>query len=108
MDRRTFLRAASGSIAATAIGQRRRRPNVVVILSDDQGYGDIGCYETEPDPKTPHLDALAESGVRFTNFYANAPMCSPTRAALLTGRHPYRCGVPFVVGSGPDTVGLKG
>ncbi len=89
------------------LGQRRR-PNVVVILSDDQGYGDIGCYGTEPDPKTPHLDALAQGGVRFTNFYANAPMCSPTRAALLTGRHPYRCGVPFVLSAAPETVGLKG
>lgn len=84
------------------------RPNVVVILSDDQGYGDIGCYGTESDPLTPHLDALAEGGVRFTSFYAAAPMCSPTRAALLTGRYPYRCGVPFVVSSAQDVVGLKG
>ncbi len=107
MTRRNFLHAAA--LTTPLLAQRSApRPNVVVILSDDQGYGDIGCYGTEPDPLTPNLDALAAGGVRFTSFYANAPMCSPTRASLLTGRYPYRCGVPFVVSSAPDVVGLAG
>lgn len=111
MNRRRFLSALAGAgiaAAPTPASPSGARPNVVIILSDDQGYGDIGCYGTEPDPLTPNLDRLAETGVRFTNFYANAPMCSPTRAALLTGRYPYRCGVPYVVSSAPGAVGLKG
>lgn len=72
------------------------QPNVIVILTDDQGYGDVGCYGA-PDLKTPHLDALARKGMRFTNFYTNSPVCSPTRAALLTGRHPEMVGVPGVI-----------
>ncbi len=106
MNRRRFLEIAA--CAAAPAQAQRRRPNVVLIVSDDQGYGDIGCYGTEPDPRTPHLDALAASGARFTDFYCPAPMCSPTRASLLTGRHPYRCGVPYVVDSAPGVVGLAG
>ncbi len=106
LSRRGFLACAA---AGTLSAQRYHpRPNVVVIISDDQGWGDIGCYGAETDPRTPHLDALAASGVRLTSFYVNAPMCSPTRAAMLTGRHPLRCGVPFVVDSSPGVVGLHG
>lgn len=64
-----------------------RTPNVVVIYADDLGYGDLGCYGADVDP-TPHLDALAASGVRCTAWYSNSPVCSPSRAALLIGRHP--------------------
>jgi arylsulfatase A-like enzyme len=67
------------------------RPNVLVILTDDQGYGDLG-FHGNPQIKTPRLDALARESVRFRSFYA-MPVCSPTRAALLTGRYPYRTGV---------------
>ncbi len=74
------------------------KPNVVVILIDDLGSADLGCYGAE-DMVTPHLDALADGGVRFTQFYAAAPVCSPSRAALLTGRYPVRCGVPGNAGS---------
>ncbi len=70
-----------------------RPPNVVVILSDDQGTLDTGLYGSE-DLETPHLDRLAREGIRFTRFYAAAPVCSPSRAGLLTGRHPVRAGVP--------------
>lgn len=110
LTRRSFL----GGLGATGLGAAPpmppaagERPNVVIILSDDQGWGDVGCYGAE-DAQTPHLDALAASGVRLLDFYANAPMCSPTRAALLTGRYPYRCGVPFVVDSLPGKLGLAG
>lgn len=106
LSRRDFLACAS-AVGAARAQRYSPRPNVVVIISDDQGTGDIGCYGHESDPRTPHLDALAASGVRLTGFYANAPMCSPTRAAFLTGRHPLRCGVPFVVDSSPGVVGLR-
>ena len=66
-------------------------PNVVVILADDLGYGDLGCYGRE-DVRTPALDGLAAAGVRFTQCYANGPECTPTRAALLTGRYQQRVG----------------
>lgn len=66
-------------------------PNVVFILADDLGWGDLGSYGAK-DIRTPHLDGLAREGVRFTRFYANGPECSPTRAALLTGRYQQRIG----------------
>ena len=72
---------------------RGEQPNVIVILADDQGSVDLGCYGSK-DLQTPHLDALAERGVRFTQFYSAAPVCSPSRAGLLTGRWPVRAGVP--------------
>ena len=69
------------------------RPNVIVILTDDQGSIDAGCYGAK-DLVTPNIDRLAERGIRFTQFYSAAPVCSPSRAGLLTGRYPVRCGVP--------------
>ncbi|MCA9141107.1 MAG: sulfatase-like hydrolase/transferase [Planctomycetales bacterium] len=68
------------------------RPNIVFILADDLGYGDLGCYGAT-DLKTPNLDRLADDGVTFTDFYANAPVCSPTRAAFLSGRYQQRIGL---------------
>jgi N-acetylgalactosamine-6-sulfatase len=72
-------------------GRTGAKPNIVLILADDLGYGDLGCYGC-PDIKTPHLDRLARQGVRLKNFYANGPECTPTRAALLTGRYQQRVG----------------
>lgn len=69
---------------------------MVLILADDLGYGDLGCYGS-PVIATPALDWMAREGVRFTDFYAAAPFCSPSRAAILTGRLPVRCGVPYVL-----------
>lgn len=71
-------------------------PNLLVILADDLGYGDLACCGAS-DLQTPHLDALFASGMRFTNFYANCPVCSPTRAALLSGRYQELVGVPGVI-----------
>jgi N-acetylgalactosamine-6-sulfatase len=68
-----------------------KKPNIVFLLADDLGYGDLGCYGCR-DIKTPHLDRLAKQGVRFATFYSNGPECSPTRAALLTGRYQQRVG----------------
>ena len=68
------------------------KPNIVFILADDMGYGDPGCYGCG-DIRTPHLDQLAAEGVRFTDFYANAAVCSPTRVAFLTGRYQQRLGL---------------
>src|SRR5207302_2042079 len=76
--------------AATAAAAEPGRPNVVVILSDDMGFSDLGCYGGEI--ATPNLDALAAGGVCFTQFYNNA-RCCPTRASLLTGLYPHRAGV---------------
>ena len=67
------------------------RPNIIVLLADDLGYADLGCYGAR-DIRTPHLDRLARDGVRFTQFYANGPECSPTRTAFLTGRYQQRVG----------------
>ncbi|HBV64805.1 MAG TPA: N-acetylgalactosamine 6-sulfate sulfatase [Rhodopirellula sp.] len=69
------------------------RPNVVIVMADDHGYGDTG-YTGHPFVQTPHLDAMAETGVVFNRFYASAPVCSPTRASVMTGRHPFRTNVP--------------
>jgi arylsulfatase A-like enzyme len=66
------------------------RPNIIIIMSDDMGYSDIGCYGGEIN--TPHLDSLAQEGVRFTQFY-NTSRCCPTRASLLTGLYPHQTGV---------------
>ena len=71
-------------------------PHIVLILADDLGYGSIGCYGNDTIA-TPHLDALAEDGLLFTNFYANGPVCTPTRAALLTGRYQQRAGLEGVI-----------
>ena len=68
------------------------RPNLIVVLCDDLGFGDLECYG-HPHIKTPNLNLLAESGMRFTNFYSAAPVCSPSRVGLLTGRSPNRAGV---------------
>lgn len=82
------------------------RPNFVIILCDDLGYGDLGCYG-HPRIKTPHLDRLAAEGIRLTNCYASAPVCSSSRAGLLTGRTPSRVGVYDWIPPG-HTVHLRG
>ncbi len=67
-------------------------PNIVIIFADDLGYGDLGCYG-HPTIATPQLDRMAHEGLRFTQFYSAAPVCTPSRAALLTGRYPIRSGM---------------
>jgi arylsulfatase A len=72
----------------------QRRPNVVLMMADDMGYADIGSYGAR-DIRTPHLDRLAREGVRLTDFYSNGPVCTPTRAALMTGRYQQRVGLEW-------------
>ncbi len=94
--------AAALSAAAPLPAQSTRpaKPNVIVILMDDLGVHDLGCLGAS-DLKTPHIDQLASSGVRFTNWYSNAPVCAPARAALMTGRYPIRAGMPSNGGNLP-------
>ena len=90
-----LLCCLQGIVAAVA-----DQPNIVFILADDLGYGDLGCYG-HPSAKTPHLDQIARQGVRFTQHYANGPECSPTRTALLTGRYQQRTlGLECAIGTG--------
>lgn len=83
----------------------RKRPNFVVILTDDQGYGDLSCMGST-DFCTPHIDSLAASGARFTNWYSNSPVCSPSRASLLTGRYPGNAGVRAILAGHRRAAGL--
>ena len=70
------------------------RPNIVLIMCDDLGWGDVG-FNGNKVIRTPHLDTMAKQSLRFERFYAAAPVCSPTRGSCITGRHPYRYGVYF-------------
>lgn len=76
-------------------------PNILLILADDHGYGDISAHNG-PAIQTPHIDRIAANGVRFSNFYANSSVCSPSRASLMTGRYPDRVGVPGVIRTHPE------
>jgi arylsulfatase A-like enzyme len=102
--RRRFLKAMGVGAAVLAMpgyvpaSEQRNsgKPNILMILVDDLGYGDLSSYGAA-DLKTPHIDKLIAAGMRFDNFYANCPVCSPTRASLLSGRYPDLVGVPGVI-----------
>ena len=83
----------TGCRAVPAVRQQPK-PNIILVMSDDQGWGDVG-YSGNPIIKTPHLDRMAAECLRLDRFYAAAPVCSPTRGSCLTGRHPYRYGIPW-------------
>ncbi|MHC4123791.1 MAG: sulfatase [Planctomycetota bacterium] len=112
MNRRQFLKLLSVTTASlntsgcwTDLKKRTlktpEKPNIIIILADDLGYGDVGCYGNKTI-KTPNIDALAKGGLKFTDFHTNAPMCSPTRASLLTGLYPQRCGIGNALGRNPN------
>ena len=102
--RRSFLKAVGAGAAALVTpgyapaqnASAGQKPNILMILVDDLGYGDLSSYGAK-DLQTPNTDNLIASGMRFDNFYANCPVCSPTRASLLTGRYPDLVGVPGVI-----------
>jgi len=101
-DRRDFLaQIGAGVLALTlgtdsltsyAMGNRKKIPNIIIVMADDLGWSELGCYGNIFN-ETPNLDKLAEQGIRFTDAYAPAPVCSPTRAAFLTGQYPARIGI---------------
>ena len=81
------------------------QPNIIIFITDDQGYGDLSCMGNT-DFRTPHIDRLAATGARFTNWYSNSPVCSPSRAALLTGRYPGHAGVRAILAGHRTATGL--
>ena len=91
LNRRSFLGASAVVAAAACEQSRRRSPNIVLVITDDQGYGDLACHGNTV-LRTPNLDKFHSESVRFTDFHVD-PLCAPTRAALLTGRYAYRTGV---------------
>src|SRR5438309_2010435 len=105
----------AGTVARTAAGSRPvwsasrvppdQAPNVVIVLCDDLGYSDLGCYGSEI--ATPNLDRLAAEGVRYTNFHST-PLCSPSRAALLTGLNHHAAGVGNLAGGDQGFPGYRG
>lgn len=89
-----FLAVIGISMASVCLGAAESdRPHIVLVMADDHGYGDCG-FTGHPFVQTPHLDAMSKAGVVFDRFYASAPVCSPTRASVMTGRHPFRVNVP--------------
>jgi arylsulfatase A len=88
-----------------AAGRDARKPNIIVVLADDLGYGDLGSYGSNLI-RTPNIDRMAREGVRMTDFYASANICTPSRAGLLTGRYPIRTGLAHQVIQASDTYGL--
>ena len=102
----SFFRSALIALACLTLGKPTTtlaadKPNILIILVDDLGYGDLSSYGAK-DLKSPHLDALMADGMRFDSFYANCPVCSPTRAALLSGTYPDIAGVPGVIRTHPQ------
>jgi arylsulfatase A-like enzyme len=98
ISRRAFLHsagaaslAATGALSSCAVAHRQ--PNVILMMADDLGWGDV-AYNGHPVIKTPALDAMAKNGVQFNRFYSGSAVCSPTRGSAITGRHPYRYGIP--------------
>lgn len=99
ITRRSFIKFTAGAALSTGLAplsaekaEKARKPNFVVVFIDDMGYGDIGPFGSEIN-KTPHLDRMAAEGVKLTSFYVAAPVCTPSRAALITGCYPKRVGL---------------
>ena len=112
MNRRTFLASATvvaagtgtstGTSAVVNTGASRRKPNIIFILADDLGYGDLRSYNPESKVPTPNLDRLATQGMRFTDAHSPSTVCTPTRYSLLTGRMAFRTGMSGVAGALKD------
>jgi arylsulfatase A-like enzyme len=98
ITRRNFAQAFTGAALAapSLFSAAARQPNIIMIYADDLGYGDLGCYGN-PTIRTPNLDRMAAEGLKFTQFYSAAPVCTPSRAALMTGRLPVRSGLTRVL-----------
>ncbi|MBI4909416.1 MAG: arylsulfatase [Acidobacteria bacterium] len=105
MNRRTFLQSAGAALACHAAAATEKKPNIVLILADDMGFSDLGCYGGEI--RTPNIDGLARAGVRFTQFY-NTARCCPTRASLLTGLYPHQAAIGHMVDNPKPFPGYRG
>ena len=101
-----FIMLGYGCRSTQDDSDTQKLPNVIIILADDLGYSDLSCFGSETI-KTPNLDKLASEGIKFTNFWTSSNVCSPSRASLLTGRYPQRCGVPYAVGGVYSNIGLQ-
>ena len=99
-DRKVSLAKTTQALASA------RQPNIIIILADDMGYGDMSAYGAR-GINTPHLDQMAAQGMKFTDFYSSSGVCSPSRAGLLTGRYPIRTGVTFPIPSKKDSLFRK-
>src|SRR5687768_9558806 len=88
--RLTFLLALAAvllsNVPSHAGGKKSKRPNIILIVADDLGWGEVGCYG-QKKIRTPHIDALAKRGMRFTSHYSGSPVCAPSRCSLMTGKH---------------------
>ena len=98
----SLLFLALGSLIGFPVDASAKPKNFIVILTDDQGWGDLSCFGSETIA-TPNLDRIAGEGMRMTSFYVASSVCSPSRAALLTGRMPKRVGVPNVLFPNSET-----
>ena len=79
--------SAAGQDAPSNSATKTKKPNVILIMADDLGYAELGCYG-QKIIKTPNIDSIAKEGIRFTQFYCGSPVCAPSRSVLLTGKHP--------------------
>src|SRR3954453_787563 len=108
MRRTVFLLSALALLllaGVTAQAAQPRKPNLIILLSDDVGYGEYG-FQGNPEIPTPHIDSIAKNGVRFPQGYVSGPYCSPTRAGLMTGRYQTRFGHEFNGGGGAGGMGF--
>ena len=94
------------TISCSSRSKQENKPNIIIFFTDDQGYGDLGCYGGTGF-ETPNIDQLAENGIRFTDFYVAASVCTPSRAALLTGKYPKQVDLHIGVISPFSTHGLE-
>ena len=98
LNRRDFLKTTAAATVVSALTPflnscgEAKKPNILFIMVDDLGKEWVSCYGSD-DVQTPHIDALAKNGMLFTNAYAASPLCSPTRASIMTGKYPARLGI---------------
>lgn len=113
LSRRAFSSLALGALSAPPLRAQTPPPNIVLILADDLGYGDVGAYNRDAKFRTPHMDSLARDGVRFTDAHSPSAVCTPTRYGLLTGRYCWRSAMkqgvlngwsPNLIESGRETI----
>ena len=96
----SLLAGCAGTASHGRAARQGGKPNFFVLFADDRGYGDVSCFG-HPTVRTPNLDRMAREGMRFTQFYAAASVCTPSRAALMTGCYPRRVGLGWTTGDGP-------